>query len=76
MSVIYLIRHGQASFGQQNYDQLSEVGHQQAVALPLPEVGQRRGHRALCNGVLTLLCTSMVKHARAPHMTAAKPAAT
>lgn len=33
MSVIYLIRHGQASFGQENYDQLSDVGHQQASIL-------------------------------------------
>ncbi|GAA0855985.1 histidine phosphatase family protein [Aliiglaciecola litoralis] len=33
MSVIYLIRHGQASFGQQNYDQLSPLGHQQANLL-------------------------------------------
>lgn len=33
MSVIYLIRHGQASFGQENYDQLSEIGHRQAGIL-------------------------------------------
>lgn len=30
MSVIYLIRHGQASFGAQNYDKLSELGCRQA----------------------------------------------
>lgn len=30
MAVIYLIRHGQASFGKDNYDELSELGHQQA----------------------------------------------
>lgn len=30
MSTLYLIRHGQASFGQENYDQLSELGHAQA----------------------------------------------
>ncbi|MFH1058214.1 MAG: histidine phosphatase family protein [Pseudomonadota bacterium] len=30
MSVIYLIRHGQASFGQANYDRLSELGQRQA----------------------------------------------
>ena len=30
MPQIYLIRHGQASFGSQNYDQLSELGYQQA----------------------------------------------
>jgi broad specificity phosphatase PhoE len=30
MPQIYLVRHGQASFGSQNYDQLSELGFQQA----------------------------------------------
>ncbi|MFT5573839.1 MAG: broad specificity phosphatase PhoE [Cryomorphaceae bacterium] len=33
MSTIYLIRHGQASFGQQNYDLLSELGEAQASRL-------------------------------------------
>lgn len=33
MSSIYLIRHGQASFGQENYDQLSELGERQATRL-------------------------------------------
>lgn len=31
MAAIYLIRHGQASFGQANYDALSELGMQQAT---------------------------------------------
>jgi broad specificity phosphatase PhoE len=31
MTTLYLIRHGQASFGQENYDQLSELGQQQAA---------------------------------------------
>ncbi|MCH1491392.1 MAG: histidine phosphatase family protein, partial [Luminiphilus sp.] len=30
MASIYLIRHGQASFGSDNYDQLSPVGQRQA----------------------------------------------
>lgn len=30
MSQLYLVRHGQASFGSANYDQLSELGYQQA----------------------------------------------
>jgi broad specificity phosphatase PhoE len=30
MASIYLIRHGQASFGAENYDELSELGHLQA----------------------------------------------
>ncbi|MCK7545529.1 histidine phosphatase family protein [Marinobacter bryozoorum] len=33
MATIYLIRHGQASFGEDNYDQLSETGWQQARVL-------------------------------------------
>ncbi|MFA7554870.1 MAG: histidine phosphatase family protein [Spongiibacteraceae bacterium] len=33
MSEITLIRHGQASFGSQNYDQLSTLGQQQAIWL-------------------------------------------
>lgn len=33
MTSIYLIRHGQASFGQENYDQLSDLGMQQAARL-------------------------------------------
>jgi len=33
MATLYLIRHGQASFGQENYDQLSELGQQQASRL-------------------------------------------
>lgn len=35
MSTIYLIRHGQASFGSQNYDHLSPTGFQQAKQLGL-----------------------------------------
>lgn len=30
MAIIHLVRHAQASFGQANYDQLSELGRQQA----------------------------------------------
>lgn len=33
MAYIYLVRHGQASFGSQNYDQLSETGKLQATTL-------------------------------------------
>ena len=33
MSSIYLIRHGQASFGSENYDQLSDLGELQATRL-------------------------------------------
>ncbi len=33
MAVIYLVRHGQASFGAENYDQLSELGIRQCFLL-------------------------------------------
>ena len=33
MGTLYLIRHGQASFGADDYDQLSELGMRQAVRL-------------------------------------------
>jgi broad specificity phosphatase PhoE len=33
MGAIYLLRHGQASFGSSNYDQLSALGHEQARVL-------------------------------------------
>jgi broad specificity phosphatase PhoE len=33
VSVLLLVRHGQASFGARDYDQLSEVGHEQARVL-------------------------------------------
>ncbi len=33
MGTLYLVRHGQASFGAADYDQLSELGHRQALRL-------------------------------------------
>jgi broad specificity phosphatase PhoE len=33
MGTLYLVRHGQASFGAANYDQLSELGRKQSVRL-------------------------------------------
>ncbi|MGM9486634.1 histidine phosphatase family protein [Ideonella sp. YS5] len=33
MGTIYLVRHGQASFGSHDYDRLSELGHRQCRAL-------------------------------------------
>ncbi len=33
MGTLYLVRHGQASFGAQDYDQLSDLGRQQSVRL-------------------------------------------
>jgi len=52
MATLYLIRHGQASFGQENYDQLSDLGLEQASRL-----GQVFGQRlpkfdAVCLGTM------------------------
>lgn len=33
MGTLYLVRHGQASFGSEDYDRLSDLGHQQSVLL-------------------------------------------
>jgi broad specificity phosphatase PhoE len=33
MGTLYLVRHGQASFGAENYDELSELGRRQSVRL-------------------------------------------
>ena len=33
MGTLYLVRHGQASFGAEDYDNLSELGHKQALRL-------------------------------------------
>lgn len=43
MGTLYLVRHGQASFGAQDYDQLSELGQRQSWRLG--EHFQRRGLR-------------------------------
>ena len=33
MGILYLVRHGQASFGEADYDRLSPLGHRQCVKL-------------------------------------------
>ena len=55
MTAVYLIRHGQASFGQENYDQLSDLGHQQSIRL-----GQALNHRAVQFDAVYL--GSMLRH--------------
>ena len=42
MGTLYLVRHGQASFGAEDYDQLSDLGHRQAVRL-----GEYSRHKGL-----------------------------
>jgi broad specificity phosphatase PhoE len=44
--VILLVRHGQASFGRENYDELSELGRRQSEI-----VGRELAHRSLRNPV-------------------------
>jgi len=50
MAVIYLIRHGQASFGSEDYDRLSELGRRQAQLLGAHLVRSRAPFDALLSG--------------------------
>ena len=63
MRLIYLVRHGQASFGKRDYDALSDLGHEQsrllgralAVREIVPDVvirGELRRHRETAEGLL------------------------
>ncbi len=69
MSVIYLIRHGQASFGDGDYDRLSDLGHAQARLLGealAPRVGDvervvvgtMRRHRETLDGCMTVFASA------------------
>ena len=55
MAVIYLIRHGQASFGEADYDTLSETGVRQSHVL-----GQRLAR--LLTRPATVTCGDMLRH--------------
>ncbi|MCY1033990.1 phosphoglycerate mutase family protein [Corallococcus sp. BB11-1] len=70
MGVVYLVRHGQASFGAADYDKLSEVGQEQARVLGaslrsrLPKLdavvtGTMLRHRETADGCLQLLGQSV-----------------
>ena len=52
MSTIYLIRHGQASFGAKDYDYLSELGMQQAEILGKSLTDRRQIFDAVYQGTL------------------------
>ena len=52
MALVYLVRHAQASFGSRNYDQLSELGHQQARWLGEWFADQGIGFRRVLAGTL------------------------
>lgn len=66
MSVLLLLRHGQASFGAAHYDRLTELGERQAAAtgahfaragalVDEVQVGPKRRHAATAEGVLAAL---------------------
>ncbi len=52
MPSIYLIRHGQASFGKDNYDKLSELGEEQARVLGQTLSQRLSGFDLVCSGTL------------------------
>lgn len=52
MAEIFLIRHGQASFGSDNYDQLSELGYQQGRILGQHFLQKEHHFNALYSGTL------------------------
>ncbi len=52
MGNLYLVRHGQASFGADDYDQLSELGHQQAERLGAYFKQKNRRFDAVLTGTL------------------------
>jgi broad specificity phosphatase PhoE len=78
MTTIYLIRHGQASFGAEDYDRLSPVGEQQARVLgealsrriaPQAEIlafaGDLRRHAQTAKGCLDVLQREHAAHVHA-----------
>lgn len=71
MAQLYMVRHAQASFGTDNYDELSDLGHQQAALLGMYYAergiefdqvitGQLNRHKQTRQGVL--------KHTHAKHV--------
>lgn len=52
MGTLYLVRHGQASFGADDYDNLSELGHRQSVRLGEYFAGRGIHFDALIAGTL------------------------
>lgn len=71
MGTLYLVRHGQASFGSHDYDRLSELGHRQSRALGehFRSMGTRfdavltgtlRRHRETCEGIAEGLGQALV----------------
>lgn len=65
MTTIYLVRHGQASFGAKSYDQLSSIGEQQASALGqyLPHILQQQPY---------IVAGGMQRHQQTAHLALAE----
>ena len=57
MGALYLVRHGQASFGQANYDQLSKIGHEHSAVLG-------RHLKAQGLNIDRVVCGGMKRHAQ------------
>ena len=53
MGNLYLVRHGQASFGAADYDKLSELGHRQSVRLGQYFADRKLQFDAVLTGTLT-----------------------
>lgn len=53
MGTLYLVRHGQASFGAANYDQLSDLGHRQSQRLGEYFAAKGLQFEAVLTGTLT-----------------------
>ncbi len=52
MGTLYLVRHGQASFGEDDYDKLSELGHRQSLRLGEYFAGKGLHFDAVLTGTL------------------------
>lgn len=52
MGNLYLVRHGQASFGAADYDNLSELGHRQSLRLGQYFADRKLGFEAVLTGTL------------------------
>jgi len=71
MGTLYLVRHGQASFGAANYDQLSELGHRQSVRLGEYFAGRGVAFDAVITGTLQRQVDTLAGIARGMTMPAA-----
>jgi len=72
MSELFLVRHGQASFDADDYDQLSELGYQQAAILA--DYWEAMGQRFDCSYSGSLRRQQQTAHGLAKQVTGAEPA--